>query len=289
MPGVMSRISRAMSGWLPRTLHARWLLPVVVIAAGYALWQNARSLHWRGVRPGVEFATFAGEPYCRLGSSTVAVLRVDPRRVRVRARHYTRVPLDRPPGILDWQRATGALAVFNAGQFYPDDRYMGLLVSDGDTVSRRAHPGFQAALVASGGDGPRDARVLDLARTPLARERGWSDVAQSFMLFDRSGVVRVRRTARVANRTAVGEDTDGHLVVIVSEGGYTIAEFAEMLMKSSLGLTHAMSMDGGIEAELVVASGSFRYASFGRWPHDAEPTAPGARAPLPAVITVDAP
>lgn len=272
-----------------RVLHARWILPVVAIAAGYVLWQNARALHWRELQPGVQFATFAGEPYCRMGSSRVAVLRVDPRLVRVRARHFSRLPRDRPPGILDWQRATGALAVFNAGQFYPDLKYMGLLVSDGDTVSRRTHPEFKAALVASGGKGPRDARVLDLEQTPLARERGWSDVAQSFMLFDRDGEVRVRRTSRVAARTAVGEDRDGHLVVIVTEGGFTIAEFAEMLMKSPLGLTHAMSMDGGLEAELVVASGGFRYASFGRWTGDAEATAPGARTPLPAVITLEVP
>lgn len=273
----------------PRTLHARWLLPVVLLAAIWALWHNVRAPHWRDVKPGVEFATFGGEPYTRLGSSTVAVLRVDPRRVRVRARHYTHVPLDEPPGILEWQRTTGSLAVFNAGQFYPDYTYMGLLVSDDDTVSRRPHAGFQAALVASGGDGPRDARVLDLARNPLAHERGWSDVAQSFMLFDRAGNLRVRRSPRVANRTAVAEDHDGRLVVVVTEGGYTIADFAELLMKSPLGLTHAMSMDGGLEAELVVATPNFRYASFGHWTKDFEPTAPGAVAPLPAVITVDTP
>lgn len=272
-----------------RSLHARWVLPVVALAAIYVLWQNGRGLHWRELRPGVEFATFTGSPYCQMGSSTVAALRLDPRLVRVRARHWTRLHRSGPPGVLEWQRETGALAVFNAGQFYPDLRYMGLFVSGGDTVSRRAHPGFQAALVASGGKGPRDARVLDLARSPLARERGWSEVAQSFMLFDRGGGVRVKRTSRIANRTAVAEDPEGHLVVIVSEGAYTLAGFAELLMKSPMRLTHAMSMDGGLEAQLVVASGSFRYASFGRWPRDAGTSAPGANAPLPAVITVEAP
>jgi len=270
-------------------LRARWILPVVAIAAVWVLWQSARGLHWRTLQPGVEFTTFTGEPYCRMGSSTVAALRIDPRLVRVRAKHFSRLPAAEPPGVLEWQERTGALAVFNAGQFYPDRRYMGLFVSDGDTVSRRLHPGFQAALVASGGEGPRDARVLDLSQTPLARERGWSDVAQSFMLFDGGGGVRVRRTSRVANRTAVAEDQDGHLVVVVSEGGYTLADFAELLMKSSLRLRHAMSMDGGLEAQLVVTSGTFRYASFGRWPRNEAPTAPGARAPLPAVITVEAP
>lgn len=272
-----------------RALHVRWILPVVALVAGYALWQNARGLHWRELRPGVDFATIAGGTYCRMGSSAVAVLRLDPRLVRVRARHFSKLPRKEPPGILEWHRVTGALAVFNAGQFYPDRRYMGLFVSDGDTVSRRVHRGYQAALVASGGDGPRDARVLDLAHSPIERERGWSDVAQSFMLFDRGGAVRVRRTTRVAHRTAVGEDRDGHLLVLVSEGGYTLADFAVMLMKSPLRLTHAMSMDGGLEAEMVVADGRFRYASFGRWPADGDATAPGALAPLPAVITVEAP
>ncbi len=272
-----------------RSLHARWVLPVVAIAAAWVLWQNGRAPHWRTLQPGAEFATFTGSPYCQMGSATVAALRLDPRLVRVRARHWSQLGRAKPPGVLDWQRTTGALAVFNAGQFYPDLRYMGLYVSGGDTISARVHPGFQAALVASGGKGPRDARVLDLATSPLSRESGWSDVAQSFMLFDRGGGVRVKRTTRIANRTAVAEDPEGHVVVLVTEGAYTLAGFAELLMKSPLRLTHAMSMDGGLEAQLVVASGSFHYASFGRWPKQGEAGAPGAQVPLPAVITVEAP
>ena len=187
--------------------------------------------------------------------------------------------------MLEWQRSTGALAVFNAGQFYPDFRYMGVLVCGGDTVSAHPHAEFKAALVADSGR----AHVLDLARVPLGSPRGWSDVAQSFMLFDHDGGVRVRRSTRIANRTVVGEDERGWIVVCVSEGAYTLADFADLLRAAPLKLTHAMSMDGGLEAELVVSTGAFRYASFGDWPRDGEPSAPGGVVPLPAVITVEAP
>ena len=163
---------------------------------------------------------------------------------------------------------------------------MGLLVSQGDTISSRAHAGFQAALVGRWSAADRSAHVVDLARAPLAPGSGWSEVAQSFMLFDRSGGMRVRRSQRIANRTVVAEDRRGRLVVLVSEGSYTLAEFAEVLRRSPLQLTQAMSMDGGLEAELVVQSGTFRYASFGRWPRGSDPDAPGARAPLPAVISL---
>lgn len=272
-----------------RTLHARWILPFVVLVAGFVLWQGARGPHWRTIGPGVEFATVAGDPFCRFGSSAIAVLRVDPQRVKLRVRHYTQTKLGRPLSVLEWQRLTHATAVFNAGQYYPDWRYMGILVGDGDTLFARAHHDFQAALVARTEPGQLSAHVLDLTLNPLEKSTGWDQVAQSFMLFDDKGTVRVRKSNRIANRTVVGEDDHGRLLVMVSEGGYTIADFAELLLRSRLRLTHAMSMDGGLEAELVVADRGFRYASFGEWSEGREPTAAGAHTPLPAVITLEAP
>jgi uncharacterized protein YigE (DUF2233 family) len=46
-------------------------------------------------------------------------------------RHYSRLEERKPLTIVEWQEKVGALAVFNAGQYYPDYSYMGLLVSDG--------------------------------------------------------------------------------------------------------------------------------------------------------------
>jgi hypothetical protein len=158
-------------------------------------------------------------------------------------------------------------------------------------VSAQVHPRFQAALVAGPRDGRAAARVLDLSRERLdPRAPGWGEVAQSFMLFDDQGHIRTRKSDQVANRTVVAQDRRGRLVVFTSEGGYTLWDFARWLQRTPLDLSHAMSMDGGYEAELCVRAGQFRYASFGRWQgEDDEAAAPGARVPLPAVIAVMAP
>lgn len=259
---------------------------LAALAVGaFLVTQHSGDTRWRALRPGLEFTTVRGEPYCRSGSAALAVLRLDPARVRLRVRHFSAEREARPLDILEWQRRTGALAVFNAGQYYADYRYMGLLASGGTVISRAPHPTFQGALVA----GPRApgsaARVIDMAREPLDPDAlGWDEVAQSFMLFDRAGRVRVRRSDLVANRTAVAEDGDGRIVVVVSEGGYTLWDFARLLRSLPLGLEQAMAMDGGREAEMVVSAGGFRYASFGRWPGARR--APDPPSELPAVVTV---
>jgi hypothetical protein len=271
-------------------------MPVGRIAAlaavGVAAWLATRGTtgpDWRTIAPGVEFTTLRGDPFCRRGSLDIAVLRLDPEKVKLRVFHYTGLAQREPLTITEWQRHTRALAVFNAGQYYPDRSYMGLLMSGGTFVSRRMHPGFKAALVANHRDGRRAARVLDLERDPIdPRQPGWDEIAQSFMLVDREGRRRVRKSDQVANRTVVAEDQRGRLLILTSEGGYTLWDFAELLKRSPLRVSHAMAMDGGYEAELCVAAGGFRYASFGRWKSEEDETAPGAQVPLPAVIAVSA-
>lgn len=257
----------------------------LAVAGAVLVTQRVPGPQWRALQPGLEFATIHGAPYCRRGSANIAVLRVDPRRFRIGVRHYSNGRESQPPGVLGWLQRSDALAVFNAGQYYPDFTYMGLLVSDGTVVSKQRHPEYQAALVAEPVDGGTQARVLDLADERIDLPQ-WREVAQSFMLFDRSGALRVRRTDRVANRTIVGEDGHGRLVVVTTEGGYKLWELAGLLREGPLGLTHAMCMDGGAEAKMLVRTERFRYASFGPWNGDDGAALPGADVPLPAVITV---
>lgn len=268
------------------------LTAIVALAVGAVLvTQRATAPHFRTLHPGLEFATVRGEPFCKRGSAEIAVLRVDPARLRFRVHHYTNEPEEAPLDPFEWQRRTGALAVFNAGQYYPDFSYMGLLVSDGEIVSGRLHPGYKAALVASMVQGQPRARVLDLEREPLdERKPGWREVAQSFMLFDRDGRLRARKSNLIAKRTVVADDRDGRILVITTEGGYTLHELAQLLQRLPLDIGQAMSMDGGGEAELCVSAGGFRYASFGRWHKNGpSPEAEAAMVPLPAAISISAP
>src|SRR5204863_6205997 len=77
----------------------------VVIALGVGIWAIFRGPtvpHWRTLAPGVEFVVLRGEPYCRTGSSDIAVLRLDPARATLRVLHCSLQPERVPLGLLEW-------------------------------------------------------------------------------------------------------------------------------------------------------------------------------------------
>ncbi|RJX32693.1 MAG: hypothetical protein C4525_09890 [Desulfarculus sp.] len=238
---------------------------------------------WRELRPGLEFAFLQNVASARSGSARVAVLRVDPARFSFRV-------LAAPAGQAgltagQWRRASGALAVFNAGQYTAERKYLGHLMQDGKTLSRPV-PQQDGLFLAEPADEslPR-ARVIDQRYTAYdPASSPYRQAAQSLMLVDRFGQVRVRRSNRVAHRTAVAEDDQGRILVLVTEGGHTLWELAHALLASGLGLREVMSMDGGPESQLDVKVDQFSYQQFGRAP--AAPDLPWLRQPLPAALAV---
>lgn len=240
---------------------------------------------WRELMPGLEFARLPAPASARAGSEHIAVLRVDPRRLSFRV-------LAGPPGqegrtAEAWREKTGALAVFNAGQYAADRTYLGLLVADGRARGRLASR-LEGLFVAE----PHDpalpqARVMDLRYTAFdLRTNPYRQVAQSLMLLDRFGHIRVRRSPLVAHRTAVAEDAAGRILVMVTEGGHTLWELADFLKSSPLELREVMSMDGASESQLAVRVGGFSYLQHGEPTGSPQLPLPWPSSPLPVALGI---
>ncbi|MEW5912035.1 MAG: phosphodiester glycosidase family protein [Thermodesulfobacteriota bacterium] len=255
------------------------LLGALLAGAGPA----PEPIRWRELRPGLELAFLENVASTRSGSARVALLRVDP------ARYSFRV-LAAPAGQAgltaeQWREASGALAVFNAGQYTAERKYLGHLMQDGKTLSRPVAQQDGLFLAEPTDPGLPPARVIDQRYTAYdPASSPYRQAAQSLMLVDRFGQVRVRRSNRVAFRTAVAEDEQGRILVMVTEGGHTLWELAHALLASGLGLREVMSMDGGPESQLDIKTDKFRYQQFGR--AQGSPDLSWLRQPLPAALAI---
>jgi len=116
--------------------------------------------------------------------------------------------------------------------------------------------------------GQRKARILDLAVDGFNEGRPpYREAAQSLMLVDRTGKVRVRPSGKLAHQTVVAEQTDGRILVMKTAGAVSLHALAECLRGGIPGMRQAMAMDGGSSSDLLVGEAVV------------PPLAPGKKAP----------
>ncbi len=247
-------------------------------------------ISWRLLKPGISFARVEATRYVQLGDPHIGVVRLDPERVRFKVFHMSHLTSNRPLRVEEWQECTGALVVFNPGQYDERGTHLGLLIKDGTNIGTGLLSVWKGIFAAE----PLNlalpkAVLIDLAYTTFDPATTlYTQAVQSFMLLDSRGRKRVRNSDWKANRTVLATDQAGRILVLCTEGAYTLWDLASWLTESDLKVVQAMSLDGGHKAELVVHVDGFHYATYGQWQTNdfGDLSLPGFKATLPAVVGV---
>ena len=101
--------------------------------------------------------------------------------------------------------------VFNAGLFRENFSYLGLLYGKGKPMGGKRHASWMGLLSPNPAGGPSTAGILDLSIDSFDEQQpAYGEAAQSLMLLDRAGKVRVNQTGKIAQQTIVGELRNGH-------------------------------------------------------------------------------
>lgn len=217
------------------------------------------------------------------------IAKIDPERYRFSTYHFADEGLAAPPTIEEWQRRTGAMILFNAGLFRDDYSYLGLLRKEGRWLAAKPHPSWRGLFVAEPGASTlRKARVLDLAvESAPVQQFPYREAAQSIMLLDRNGQPRVRHSGKRAHQTVVGEDRDGHILIMKTVQAATLWDLAVCLREAPFGIVLAMAMDGGASSDLLVQARALQAMESGeRSAWQAVEGSGQGHIPLPAVIGV---
>ncbi len=247
---------------------------------------SAQEMAWDRLTEGLDVAAWTPGGGCEKVPA-LYLLRIDPEQFRFEVHHYRSEGLGEPLTLDEWQYRTKAPVLFNAGFFLDDFSYLGLLYKDGKSLGGKRHGQWQGLFVAEPlAPNVKKARVLDLRTDSFDDDRpAYHEAAQSLMLLDRKGTPRVRRSGKSAQQTIVGEDREGHILVIMSKGTTPLWELAVCLRDHVQGLTHAMAMDGGDSSDLLISGELAGSRNDAAW----QPLVDGkgqSHIPLPTVIGV---
>ncbi len=211
----------------------------------------------RELAPGLVWQSVVASrpPAVDLGDRCIRLLRIDPRRYRLRALSGASEGIARPAP--EWAEREQLIAVINASMYRPDLRSTGLLVTDG-VVAGRDNPKFGAYLAFDPEDGDRDPVRLVGRGCPgvdlPALRAAYRSVVQSYRILDCDGAPIAWQDDKAYSSAAIAIDRDDRVVLVHLRTPYLMRDVAAMLAAPELGLTQAMFVEGGPEATLHVAT-----------------------------------
>lgn len=275
---------------LPLPCLAGLLLVILLVLFGGPPAVLAQSLTGERLGEGLSISIWSPQAKCPNVPPLVAI-DVDPERYRFTVHYYQQDGLTNPLEIHQWQERTSHDLVFNAGLFRENYAYLGLLYSEGRSMGGRRHGTWLGLFVAEPVEvGLRRARVLDLAFDSFDEQQiPYREVAQSLMLLDRTGKIRVRQTGKRAHQTLVAEQGDGHLLILKTTGIVSLHALGECLRDAFPSLRQVMAMDGGSSSDVAVSpslqQATSKMAGFHSWIPLLEESTP-THIGLPAVIGI---
>ena len=234
-----------------------WSLVIILFVLPHM--SLAQGIMWK------RLATKLAVSVWRPGTSCPAVpamlaIDVDPEIMRFSVHYYANEKLPRPVTIEEWRKRTGHDVLFNAGLFRENFAYLGLLYKDGRSLGSRRHGIWQGLFVAEpAAAGIQKARVLDLSWEHFDETQlPYQEAAQSLMLLDHRGKIRVRETGKQAYQTIVAETNKGHILIFKSRNLTTLYDVARCLRDTVPAVRQAMAMDGGSSSDVLVSESLWR-------------------------------
>jgi hypothetical protein len=233
---------------------ALFLLGIVLVMFSRPSTTTAQTLTEDQLGDGLSISVWDPHTQCP-GVAPLVAVEIDPDRYRFTVHFYQQDGFSDPLDIRQWQEHTGHDLVFNAGLFRENYAYLGLLYGNGRSLGSKRHTTWMGLFAAEPAeDRSRRARVLDLTFDTFDEQHvPYREVAQSLMLLDRTGKVRVRQTGKRAHQTLVAEQSNGHLLVLKTTEVVSLYAIGECLRDAFPSLRQVMAMDGGSSSDIAVS------------------------------------
>jgi hypothetical protein len=207
------------------------------------------ALSYQTLQPGLEYAVvqpFAQDP------AKLHLLKVDLKKFKI---HPIQAPDLKAPllSVKTMVQKSGALAAINANFFDTRNQPLGLVLEDGKLQNPPHDVSWYAAFLVKG----------DRAQIAKIRNKTVEGYEQGVQAGPRLVVSGSPPKLKVESspKSAVGIDSKGHVVFVVSEGSVEINRLAKFLAQSAktggAGLFQALNLDGGSSTQFFAKIGDF--------------------------------
>lgn len=221
--------------------------------------EEQKKLVWKEVEKGLSYSSLA-ETTQAGDEKDFVLVKIDPKLYSFHV--YQNDMLDTAKTIKEVQEEKGSVLAFNGGFFTEDFKPTGLLLDKGEVLRKISPADLLNGIFAIKNDGTA---LLLKQETRINKGNYYSFAIQNGpLLIDENGSIQINSdTGKLANRTAIGIDKDGNIVLIILKlsllnPGNTISlyEFAQLLKNNDalrpLFLHSVLNLDGGPSTGMIL-------------------------------------
>lgn len=257
--GLHDLVRHGGTWWIRVNTKSTYLSPSMRLALGSGPPAVPGNFHWRVITPGFEVGDL---PAMANGSSVDDILlaRIDPDRFRFVVRNSSSGDKD----LDQWMSHLGAALVVNGSYYALNGEPATPFLADSVPLGPKDYDAKAGAFVAS----PKFTGIRNLAHENWRKVfADAQDGMVSYPLLVADGKTHIQVTSRwLANRSFVGQDTSGRIIIGTTVDGYfSLERFAHFLLQARLGLTVALNLDGGPVACQGISLMGYERKTYGRW------------------------
>jgi hypothetical protein len=238
------------------------LLLAAGIAAGCSSGEGAGTSpapRWQQLEPGLELGVLPAPRESAVGDSIVRVLRIDPERFELRLLNASALEDRRPRTARDWSRSHDLVAAINASMYQADHiTSVSLMLRPGHVNNPRVSK--DNTILAFNRRSPEvpPVKMIDRECDDLEwwREQ-YGTLVQSIRMWSCRGRNVWEPQSRRFSTAAIATDDRGRVLFIHVRSPYTTHDLIDILSELPLGLSRAMYVEGGPEAQMYVRAGTF--------------------------------
>ena len=240
----------ALGAWRLRAKTA--VAPWQAIAPGSA----KTTARWQTIAPEVEMRTFSASTSSAFsGAVEITALRTTPEHLKILQGETRNAD--------QWREDGKFLAVMNGGFFDKNGKTLGLRVCDNKKTNSLHDANWGVFFIRKGKAGVLHTRDFK------KKYDSYVNITQAVQCGPRL-VVNGKTTdlkPQVARRTGIGIQRDGRIIIAVSDGSLTFAEWANIWAKSAdLNCRDALNLDGGGSTQISIKTKKKSLEVSGAWP-----------------------
>lgn len=242
---------------------------------------------WRALDAGLDLGEFTS-PLAAGGDGLIHVLRIDPRRWRLRLLNASAREDGKPLTARAWAKQEGLTAAINASMYQGDMKTSVSLMRAPAHVNNPRLSRDNAILAFDASDPSLPpVQIIDRECQDFEALSGrYGSLVQSIRMVSCTGRNVWSPQEKAWSTAAIGIDRQGRVLFIHARAPYTTHNFVEALLGLPIELKNAMYAEGGHEAQMFVSAGGRQFEYLGGADNGSDDGLAGLAWPIPNVIGI---